>query len=407
MAPALTRHDLAGMASKLSEDIRNLNVGTIEINEAQKQLIIDLPRRLQSLQGNTVPQFYSSNAGQAVPAYITTINFIRSQVLPSLGFTEITDVKLLPSNIAKRARLANSALDQAIPNLEILKSKVIEIESAHSAADSLPIYLDEIKLGREELTRATSNAALAEKEADKAANLANDKLKEISALRTSAEMLVAQCEDAYKITTTKGLAAAFDLRARNLSNSLIIWVILLAAALIVGSMIGASRLNVLSEALIKPNANTAGIAIQVFLSMLSVGAPLWFSWLATKQIGQRFKLAEDYAFKASVAKAYEGYKKEAARLDPNFEARLFASALDRLDEAPLRLMETSTHGSPWHELVNSKAVEKAFEVMPELKDQVYTLLRDGINNTKGAITETEKSISKAKKPSPENEAEKP
>lgn len=63
---------------------------------------------------------------------------------------------------------------------------------------------------------------------------------------------------------------------------------------------------------------------------------MWFAWLATKQIGQRFHLAEDYAFKASVAKAYEGYRKEAARIDPEFEARLFGSALTRLDEAPLR-----------------------------------------------------------------------
>ena len=81
------------------------------------------------------------------------------------------------------------------------------------------------------------------------------------------------------------------------------------------------------------------------------GAPLWFAWLASKQIGQRFKLAEDYAFKASVAKAYEGYKTEAARLDKDFEARLFSSALTRLEEAPLRFMNNTEHSSPVHEMI--------------------------------------------------------
>ena len=121
--------------------------------------------------------------------------------------------------------------------------------------------------------------------------------------------------------------------------------------------------------------------MQAVLSLLSVGAPLWFAWLATKQIGQRFRLAEDYAFKASVAKAYEGYRKEAARIDPAFEHRLFGSALTRLDEAPLRLVETGTHGSPWHELANSEAVRRTFDAAPDIRDKFTALLRDAIATT--------------------------
>ena len=110
--------------------------------------------------------------------------------------------------------------------------------------------------------------------------------------------------------------------------------------------------------------------MQSLLSVASIGAPIWFAWLATKQIGQRFRLAEDYSFKAAVARAYEGYRKEAARIDPAFEARLFDSALTRLEEAPLRLVEASAHGSPWNELVNSAAFAKAMETVPELRDKL-------------------------------------
>jgi hypothetical protein len=113
--------------------------------------------------------------------------------------------------------------------------------------------------------------------------------------------------------------------------------------------------------------------------MLSVGAPIWFGWLATKQIGQRFRLAEDYAFKASISRAYEGFRREAARVDKNMEARLLASALTRLDELPLRLIETDTHGSPWHELASSDLVKDAMRAVPGFAGQVQALASKAID----------------------------
>jgi len=77
-------------------------------------------------------------------------------------------------------------------------------------------------------------------------------------------------------------------------------------------------------------------------------------------------LAEDYAYKASVSKAYEGYRREAAQLDEDFQKRLFASALTRLDEQPLRFVENESHGSPWHELLSSDIVKDAVRIAPQL-----------------------------------------
>lgn len=126
--------------------------------------------------------------------------------------------------------------------------------------------------------------------------------------------------------------------------------------------------------------------MQIALSLLSVGAPLWFAWLATKQIGQRFKLAEDYGFKASVAKAYEGYRKEAARIDEAFEARLFASALTRLEEAPLRLVGNTEHGSPWHELISSDAFQEALKFIPGFRDKFIEVAKAGLSKVSGDST---------------------
>lgn len=115
------------------------------------------------------------------------------------------------------------------------------------------------------------------------------------------------------------------------------------------------------------------MSINFIMAILSIGAPVWFSWLATKQIGQRFKLSEDYAFKASVSRAYEGFRKETARFDKDMEAKLLNSALTRLDELPLRLIETESHGSPWHELVSSNVVKQAISKIPSFPEKVKDL----------------------------------
>ena len=126
------------------------------------------------------------------------------------------------------------------------------------------------------------------------------------------------------------------------------WVAGLVIALCAGGGIGYYRVS-LMQGLIDRNVSSGALVINLILAIFSIAAPVWFAWIATKQIGQRFRLSEDYAFKASVARAYEGYRREAAKFDESFSARLFSSALDRLEEAPLRFVEHETFGSPWHE----------------------------------------------------------
>lgn len=86
--------------------------------------------------------------------------------------------------------------------------------------------------------------------------------------------------------------------------------------------------------------------INVTYTALSVSAPVWLAWLLTRQIGQRFRLSEDYSYKASIAKAYEGYRAEAAHIDDELAKRLFSIALDKMGKAPLRLVERDSPGSP-------------------------------------------------------------
>lgn len=382
-APTLSRVELAGAARLLASDIRS--TGITDLDEATRTFVVDIPRRTEILRSTTVPQFWSSNAGAAVPAYTFTMTYIRARLMPVLGWQAMPDPKALPANLARRARAALADLDNLTPDIEALSQKVSDIHSAHAVSENLTVDLADLAIAREKLGKATTDSALLSEKVREAHIESEAELKKMKLAYIEAKKLVDLCETAYQITTTKGLAGAFDQRASKLSASMWTWVFGLVAALAIGSLIGAGRLDQLSLALNNPAPNMSSVGVQALLSILSIGAPLWFAWLSTKQIGQRFRLSEDYAFKASVAKAYEGYRKEAARIDPKFEAQLFSSALTRLDEAPLRLVETTSHGSPWHELANSDDVRALFRKVPELQDQVSALLRQGLATVGKAV----------------------
>lgn len=157
--------------------------------------------------------------------------------------------------------------------------------------------------------------------------------------------------------------------------------------LCVGGYYGTLRFHEIEALLKSPNVSNWALGVQLFLATLSIGAPIWFGWMATKQINQRFRLSEDYAFKAAVSRAYEGYRQEAARVDKNLEAKLLASALTRLDEQPLRFVENVNHGSPWHELASSDSVKSALGSIPGFADKIVEMANSALRrNTTGSTS---------------------
>jgi hypothetical protein len=383
--PALTRHDLAGFPKKLSVRIREASPEQLPPELAT--VLTDAPRRLQLLHGTTIPYMFNGNGVQAVPAYLATVEWLAETVNPLLGWQTLHDNKAMPAPLARRLRGIQIEVENLVPNKERLEEQIRQIQDATEAAENLPTDMQSLKEARSEIGRLSTDSAELYGKIDERYKNAIAATEHIIGRQVEADKLVQQCEEAYRITTTKGLAASFEQRANQLSTSMWIWVGGLFLALLVGAVLGSQRVELLSSAIAKSDPHWGVIWMNIVLSALSVGAPLWFAWLATKQIGQRFKLAEDYGFKASVAKAYEGYRREAARIDPAFEARLFDSALTRLDEAPLRLVGNTEHGSPWHELINSDAFQKAISIVPELKSKFIDLAKAGASRIDKVISE--------------------
>jgi len=391
----LTRQEFAKLPKNLADRIRT--VAPTELQPVGLEVISDIPRRLQLLRTNTLPQLYNGNSVSAAPVFLETLRWVETVLDPLLGWQRADEPELLPPALARRLKTYNTRLNRLDPDMDSLVGMVERIKAANDASAQLDTDLDSLNAAQQYVHRMVGEISAIHSQARTKEAETLQTIKSITDQENQAKKLVDGCEEAYRITTTKGLASAFDERAKSLKESMQWWVAGLFAALVAGGLLGAHRIEMLSAAISGHEPQWGAVLLQLVLSALSIGGPLWFAWLATKQVGQRFRLAEDYAFKASVAKAYEGYRKEAARIDELFEARLFSSALSRLEEAPLRLVEGTTHGSPWHEFMSSSAFQEAVSTVPEFKETLTEILKKGTEAVREKVSRPERKIDAASK----------
>ncbi|HHQ4501815.1 TPA: hypothetical protein ACSPZQ_001008 [Aeromonas veronii] len=376
--PGLTRLELKEEAQSIIDLIDAHGGDDVGHHEVRLR---DYERRLVYLQSSTIPQIWG-NAGQAVPAFMLTMDGLRKALSPVLQQDNHLEAAVKLRKLAQQIRGLEAKLNKLNPRTTDLVTMVERIEDAYHAADQLPTDLESLSEARADIEKLVKAA---EKDTGHIESIREhaDKLdQKLQQSNEEAESVLERCETAYSASTSVGLAAAFSERSKALSGSMWLWVVGLVVALSLGSFFGSKQLSTLSELFKTPDVSMAVVALNLLLSLLSVGAPIWFSWLATKQIGQRFKLAEDYAFKASISRAYEGFRREAARFDKDMEAKLLTSALTRLDELPLRLVENTNHGSPWHELASSELVTQAIKTVPGFAEQVKNLAGMAINTVK-------------------------
>lgn len=376
--PALNRHDLAAFVSDAATAVRALNPKTL--SDVTLDMLREVPTRVEYIIANTIPNLPGGNAGVCTQVIKDFSEWVRGALPPppppvaSVDWKSVEAASLLPPALLRRLRSIEASLAAIEPRSASVSDDLRMISEARAAAESLPTDL--ASLGEMRAALEATNSATTESATQIAANLAgsSDALEAMTEKKGEADKILENLGAAYRATTTKGLAASFSLKANILNGTVVAWVVGLMIALLLGAKSANLRFIEMSKLILDSNVPTERLWIQALLTLIGIGAPIWFAWIATKQIGQRFKMAEDYAFKASVAKAYEGYRLEAVRVDPELEKRLFASALDRLEEAPLRLIDREEYGSPLHELSRHPAFQRALDQMPELKEAVKRIL---------------------------------
>lgn len=319
-----------------------------------------------------------------MPAMVMSIYIVYNEIESELfSYENIEDKNLLPKNLSSKLRSTDSNIKNLQSKAGNLSEKIELINQAHDAANSLPTDLAMLQEAKETLNDIINSATSdLEKIKNEAKDIATEvHLKKLEAendaydtslmkdavksYKSEARDLVSECDEALQIATTQGLAAGFDQKAKELRSSIWIWIIGLLLALVSGAFIGADRIDAFTNAL-NSQLSTGQALLHTVMSIFSIGGPLWLAWMSTQQINQRFKLSEDYSYKATVAKSFTGFKKHSERFDHETEKRLFNSTLDRLDEMPLRLIKDKDYNSPWHEFIDSEAFKMAIKLSPSL-----------------------------------------
>lgn len=372
--PALYPSDFVGVVFMTKEKI--IKYGEIELSDSEYEYVSSLPIRINGVGAGVAPYIFNGNGAQAIPAFMTTFAFINMVLDDLFSYERLEKSHLIPKAMSRRVKSFEARLNDISPDIEGLDEKIKSINEAHSVAENIPIDMQQLKTYNNEASNLKDGIQKIQFSLEDAEKKSSAQLSALDEKNKKAKEYLDLCEKAIVASTSKGLAGAFEIKAKNLNYSIIAWVVGLLVALGAGGYIGFERLKVLSKVLETGSPSTAVIITQLVLSIFSVGAPLWFAWISTKQINQRFKLAEDYAFKSAVAKAYEGYKNEAARVsDGDFERRLFDSALSRLEEAPLRLINDDEHSTPWAEMLSSSSFQKFLDASI-----------DNVNFVKGIIS---------------------
>ncbi len=372
MAPALTPDEFVAVPARLAQRIRDADLSfdaTDPDEQNQADFILSLPEDLKILTGN-LSNLTNGNIGQAGWAYFETFSQWERILFPNGVWAE-PDPETLPGRLRRQLRITKKALDGIVVDREVLEEQLAEIKAGAQMIGDLPVDAEMIANARKDVAAAHQSAVEAASKSKVAADDAAASFVRMEALEVDAKKVLDGIEAVYRATTSHALAEAFNSRANALRVSVRWWVGLLIGALGVGAYLGYLRIQAISEITKYPNAQAISmIWVQVALGTLSLAAPLWVGWLATRQISQRFRLAEDYSFKASLATAYEGYRREAARIDPEFEKDLFGSALRHLDQEPLRFMSEIDHGSPYAEFLSSPMLREALKKVPNLPDDL-------------------------------------
>jgi hypothetical protein len=232
--PALNRKSLADFSLRLAKQIRESSPAALGgLSDEISTKLADIPRRISTIAGQ-VGHFFNGNGPQAIPAYLATLQSIANDLEPILGEALRSDAIDLPKEVLRRLRAAKKTLSSFEGQLDSLSETIKIISDAQSAAEELPSTLQDLQSAKKQVETARLSAERAALNSTEGADKIDQLLKQVKANHAQSEKLVANIDEAYRIVTTKGLAAAFAQRSRTLAISMWVWVAVLMAALATG-----------------------------------------------------------------------------------------------------------------------------------------------------------------------------
>ena len=210
----------------------------------------------------------------AIQSYLVSMLFISNEINELFSFEVLANRELLPKRILNRLELYNSNLNSISEKTGNIEEKISTINEAYDAAEGLPTTLKSLRETNEEISvlkessiesesiiqknLTSSSAAIDDIHQTKNEvkqlneNITKEAEKYLNALKIEAQSYIDKCEEAFRTTTSKGLAGAFEDKAKKLNKSIQFWVAGLVGALISGALVGYTRLHALEAYLADP-----------------------------------------------------------------------------------------------------------------------------------------------------------
>lgn len=359
--PAITKQDMIDQIDNLITKIDDIQLPPA-IDSSIIERLKSSVRTIIKVRDESVPNATGGNSYFsyiAVSSLISSLNTLIEKVSPTQpNWTKFEDQKFIPTKIKKRIE----DLDSGVSALEKKYASTSEIfssiDAAHKSSKDLPTTLRKIEEAKSQVNDALNIASEASKTVQKDSSDITEFKDKIYNIYTKSYEMVKDIDGIKRAAIRQGLGESFERRQKSLQFSTYALMFILAITLILASCIARSRIASVEKALqcVHPNCSYVGMDFlwaNIILSGFAVSAPIWFSWLLTKQISQRFRLSEDYGYKAAVAKAYEGYRRESQELgDRELQKRLLAIALNKVEEAPLSHIEKDQPGGVLQSLIS-------------------------------------------------------
>lgn len=378
-----TGHPIVGkldLIEDLDRLIEFIKTHEFDLTEEFESGLDKCDKLLEIWMKDDLPNLYSHNYDNTVVANFERI--VRWYWLYLDGYENGEAIEVLQVKTKEAKTKLDSLIkrvESAVEDVGNLEQRVNNIIEADKAAVALPETM-------ETLRQTNQKIAAIKTEAESSTKLISDAKEDSVTARTyiketqvQIEELLDKSEKALASATSAGLAHAFDKRKIELQVWGGCWIVGLVLALV--AVVGAVWLRAEQLAPImklETNFDTFSMVFNLLVSVAFIGAPIWFAWLATKQVGYYFRLSEDYAFKASVSASYDGFRREAAKQDEALEKKVLESTLDRYDEPPLRFVDDRVSGSPIHELFASPDFREAIKTVPEFAKDVIGMAKDKI-----------------------------
>lgn len=352
--PALNRQDVTDQIQKVIERINSCKELDVS-DQALIDRVIRIPQTINYISANTIQNFN----GNAVFAYLTVKSLLESviQIIEKidprdLSWEAIQDRKLIPAQLKKRLDTLSAGIAMVEKQQTGIADKIKVIHEAHQAANSLPASLSTLEEAKNKYEKSKEDLDQIRINCENSHKAIEEFKDKVSRTLLTVHEMANQIDGIKSAAERQGLGKSFEDRASSLRLSTYILMALLASSLILAGAISHYRILFVEKLLDKPDLDLQVLWANVVLTGFGVAAPIWFAWLLTKQIGQRFRLAEDYGFKSSIAKAYEGYRRETQEIgDPELQRRLLGITLDKVEHPPLAHISKEDSSSPFHDLI--------------------------------------------------------